>query len=161
MDFFYLVDKIKDMFSKFIEEFKKFHWLQKNFFVLVVAGLIFYTLYHTGVVKMPSARARDCSEVPKAENAVVIKMENNAFDPKELTANVCDTLLFLNLDDEAKWPASGPHPHHTSYPGFDAGHPLEKYGFFQFQVTRIGNYSFHDHLHEDATGKIIIKDVPR
>jgi plastocyanin len=139
-----------------LEEFKKFTLFQKSFFIIVAAGLIFYLLYHTGVVKLPAARAQDCTGVSIPENSTVIKMEHGKFDPSELTVHVCDTVLFLNLDDEQKWPAVGPHPTHSSYPGFDAGREMKKFDYFQFQLNRTGSYSFHDHLHESVRGKINI-----
>ena len=145
------------MFKQFAEEFRKFTWFQKSFFVVVTLGLIFYGLLHGGLIKLPAARAKDCTQV-KNFNENMVKMENNSFEPKDLQVKVCDKLLFINLDDQPKWPAVGPHPTHTSYPGFDAQRGLKKAESFEFQVNRPGTYTFHDHLHEQVIGQIVIED---
>ncbi|MBX4187044.1 MAG: cupredoxin domain-containing protein [Candidatus Doudnabacteria bacterium] len=119
--------------------------------VLVAAGLVL-----GGVLKLPAAHAYDCSKSQKADNAVVIRMEDNSFQPRELTVNICDTLLFLNLDDKSKWPQVMSY---QAYPGFDAGRELKKYDYFTFQVTRPGTYSFQDRMNTKVTGKITIKDI--
>ena len=120
--------------------------LKFSLLVLIILGAITFGLVYANVIKFPG-KVTDCSKVPKAENAVVIKMENHKFDPDNLTAKVCDTLLFLNLGDESRWPVGD---------GFDAGHEMAKFDFYQFQVTRTGTYSFHDHPHQDIIGKITI-----
>src|SRR6185436_10793886 len=112
---------------------------KKIIFGFFVLGLIAYGLYSQDMINIFPVKAVDCTTVPKTENATVIRMDNKKFDPDNLTVNVCDTLLFLNLEDEEKWPKSSE---------FDAGHAMPKFDFFQYQVTRTGTYSFYDHLHE-------------
>lgn len=135
-----------------------FDFFRKIRFIIVAGGLVIIVLgglVYTGVFKLPAAKAHDCSAVPPAENAVVIRMEKGAFEPKELTVNTCDTILFLNLDEDSKWPVVSSL---REYPGFDAGHELKKFDYFTFQVTRNGTYSFQDHMHKDIVGKITIND---
>lgn len=143
------------MFKAFWEDFKSINVWQKSLFILIVAGLAYYGLLHAGLIKLPPAKAYDCSSINESKN-IEIKITKAGFDPKNVQSKVCDTLVFKNLDTEVHWPAVGPHPTHTSYPGFDAGRALQQNDSFEFQVNRPGSYSFHDHLNEQLTGSITI-----
>jgi len=140
------------VFQQFKDKLLQLHWLKKVLLILIIVGIGFYLSVRFGWIQF-KVKERDCTQVVKSDNAVAIKIENNKFDPDNLTANVCDTLLFLNLDETEHWPEG------KSYPGFDAGHSLKKYDYFEFQVTRAGKYSFQDRLHQEITGKIDIKDI--
>ncbi len=124
------------------------HLLQK-FSVVIIIGLIVFGLYIAKIFPFRSAE-RDCSAEPNYENAVVVKMENNSIDPKEITTNVCETVLFLNLDDTKK---------HPMIEKLDSGKDLDKLGFYSVKVTKVGTYSFYDQLHKDPIGIITIKDT--
>ncbi len=123
---------------------------------MALAGVFFYAAISFNWINF--AKSVDCTKVPTAENAVTISMENNSFVPSEVTANVCDTLLFINLDDKEKQPSISQEGL-AAFPDFKAEFPLKKYEFFQYQVTKTGTYSFYDIQNESATGKIIIKDI--
>jgi plastocyanin len=139
------MSKILQLLQKFSETSS---W-QKSLIALVLLGLIGGGLYATGIFPFHSSE-RDCNSEPNYENAVVIKMENNSLDPKEITINVCETLLFLNLDDTTK---------HPMIQKLDEGKDVGKLGYYQLKVTRVGSYSFYDQLHKDIIGKITIKDT--
>jgi|GEM_PF-980829 plastocyanin len=120
---------------------------------IVLAGgvvcAVFYGLIKVGVIKFPS-KPHDCSKIPKAENAQVIKIENNAFDPRDLTVKICDTLVFLNLD-------STPH---EIVVGTEAITSMsKKFDYAEFRVTKSGSYSFYDKHNQSITGKIIVNEI--
>ncbi len=84
---------------------------------------------------------------------VIIK--NYVASPRHIDARQCDTLTFINEDDQVKDMAFGEHPNHTAYAGqLDIitynGHPET------FTLSQIGTYKFHDHLHEDTNGSFTV-----
>lgn len=125
------------------------------FFLGVVVLLIGYGLLHAGLIKLPPAEAYDCSRISKPKT-IDINIDNSGFHPDQINATVCDTLVFTNQGQEPRWPAVGPHPTHTSYPGFDAQRPLSLDQSFRFTVTRPGSYSIHDHLSPGIIGTVTI-----
>jgi hypothetical protein len=142
------------MIKEFWSEFKNLKIWQKGFFVLIVLGLVFLGLYHTGLVKIPQARAQDCSQVSDFQT-IQVKM-GDSFDPQDITARICDHLVFVAVDNQGRWPAVGPHPTHASYPGFDSLHDLRVGERFEIILNRSGKYNFHDHTHPEVTGTISI-----
>ena len=144
---------------KFIEDFKQYTAQEKivfSFGIFVAAALLFYHGFiHTGLIKLPAARAQDCTQ-PKQSKNIEINIENGAFSPNNITAKVCDKLIFINKEDTLHEPATGPHPTHTSYPGFDAKKPLGKGERYEFTLNRTGSYTFHDHLNAQISGSITI-----
>ncbi len=138
------------------QEFWGYTWFQKTFFVAVAGGLVFYGLLHGGLIKLPAGRAVDCTGFA-AGRTVAIKMLDDKFEPATPSVQLCDTLNFINQSQAERWPAVGPHPTHTSYPGFDSRQPIKPGESFEFVLNRPGNYSFHDHLHAELVGRLEIK----
>src|SRR5689334_1630506 len=122
--------------KKLIEDFKTLNIFQKIFFIIVIGGFIFYGLLHAGLVKLPAAKAKNCQGV--TGKTIEVNMEKGKFFPSDIKAKVCDTLVFINKDSEIHEPAVGPHPTHTSYPGFDAKEPIKPGGSFTFLLNRPG-----------------------
>lgn len=142
-----------------IEDYKTYRPVNKVLIPLTGLFLLFVLFYHgfihTGIVKLPAARAQDCSAVVSSRNIEII-MDNSTFTPNDITATVCDKLVFVNREEVLHEPATGPHPTHTSYPGFDSKQPLQKDEQYDFVLNRTGSYSFHDHLNDQMRGKIKI-----
>ncbi len=151
--------KISENFQKLITEFKSYPLLDKmllGFGMLAAGTLLFYHGFiHTGIIKLPAAKAADCGNSANFQTHLV-EIKNQAFSPNSIQAKVCDHIKFINREDTLHEPAVGPHPTHTSYPGFDAKRPLQKGETFEFILNRPGTYSFHDHLHEEILGSINI-----
>ena len=140
--------------SEIIRDFQKASIAVKIFFCVVIACVPGFLLLHAGIIKLPAARAVDCSHSPLRE--VIVDIKNDTFVPNHVQAHVCDTLIITNRDAELHEPAVGPHPTHTSYPGFDAKRPLMRGESFRFVLNRPGAYSFHDHLNDAITASITI-----
>ena len=143
------------MLQETIKGFRAATLFQKILFCVFITGSVLFGLYHLGVIKIPQARARDCSG--SESQMVHVSIRNNAFVPEHVQAYVCDKLVIRNEDQEPHEPAVGPHPQHSSYPGFDAEKPLAQGETFEFMLNRPGSYSFHDHLHEDIRATITIE----
>jgi len=84
-------------------------------------------------------------------------MNNNTFNPSNLTINKGDTVKFVNDDDVSHWPASSPHPTHTTYPEFDSSRPIAAGGSWSFTFTYVGAWSYHCHLHPSMSGFITVQ----
>src|SRR4051812_10153080 len=111
------------MFRKFWTGFKGNIWQQLTFLIIVI-GLSAFGLYRLGVFKFPQTSAYDCSGVT-SYLTIDIKITDK-FNPNQIDAFMCDHLKFVAGDDAGHWPAAGPHPTHTSYPGFDSNRSLKK-----------------------------------
>lgn len=96
-------------------------------------------------------------EPSASSKTIEVVFTGSEFQPATITAHLCDTLRFTNQSDIFMEPAVGPHPSHTAYPEFDAQRPLERGETFEMIVRRVGTFSFHDHLHEEIEGQIIIQ----
>ena len=62
----------------------------------------------------------------------VIEMTSNGFEPQKITIDKNSSIIFINKDKVARWPASNVHPTHEIYPEFDPhGDPIpDKNGQF-------------------------------
>lgn len=83
-----------------------------------------------------------------------VDYDGNHFTPALLNIKLGDIVFFKNSSSKAFWPASGPHPTHTAYPEFDAKKSLQPGDTFQFKFTKVGKWSYHNHLNPSVTGEI-------
>lgn len=142
------------MLSELYNEFKQASIWQKIFLALILGGVIVLVLYHTNLIKISKATVVDCSNVSIFQT-INVKV-GDQFDPSKIHAKVCDHVTFTAIDDAGRWVAVGPHPTHSSYPGFDALHDLKKGETYSVVLNRAGNYSIHDHSHPQVAGSIVI-----
>ncbi|OGE87723.1 MAG: hypothetical protein A3J07_03350 [Candidatus Doudnabacteria bacterium RIFCSPLOWO2_02_FULL_49_13] len=145
-----------NIFKQFVEEFRQLAFWKKVLFLVMFLMVGGYPLVHAGIIKLPPAKAYDCLGVVNSQTLTVV-MNDGKFDPASLAAAVCDHLVFRNDDSVLRWPAVGPHPTHSSYPGFDAGRGLHQGESFEFVLNRPGQYNFHDHLADEMVGTVIIE----
>ena len=88
----------------------------------------------------------------------VIKMTPNGFEPQELEVDTNSTVIFVNQDKVARWPASNIHPTHGIYPEFDPKQPIEPGKDWTFKPEKAGSWKFHDHLLPHFRGVLIVKE---
>ncbi|EKE29107.1 MAG: hypothetical protein ACD_2C00228G0005 [uncultured bacterium (gcode 4)] len=100
-----------------------------------------------------------------------IKITSAWFDPFKLTIKAWDKVEFVNADSAPHWPASGPHPLHTAYPGswiekcwtpeepniFDACRALAQNEIYSFVFNQKWSWWFHDHWNRELTWTIIVE----
>lgn len=86
----------------------------------------------------------------------VIEMTTNGFVPQEVTIDESSTIIFINKDSVAHWPASDIHPTHEIYPEFDPKKGIEQGKSWTFKFTRVGEWGLHDHLFPHFRGKITV-----
>lgn len=90
------------------------------------------------------------------QSMAVVNITASGFSPSPLTIKAGRTVNFVNQDSAPHWPASDPHPIHTLYPGFDALKGLAQGENYSFTFTRVGTWTYHDHLHPTTKGTIIV-----
>lgn len=99
------------------------------------------------------------TNTPDGNNVAVFEVayDGKAYSPSQLKIKNGDVVVFKNESTESFWPASAPHPTHTIYPEFD---PKKSYGpgtSWQFKFSKVGSWSYHDHLNPSAFGKIMVE----
>lgn len=90
------------------------------------------------------------------DEELIIRMNENGFEPKELTVVEGDEVLFINNDDVDRWPASNFHPTHTLYPEFDPMKAIKPGESWKMKFEEVGTHRMHDHLIPHMTGTIVV-----
>lgn len=100
-----------------------------------------------------SAQSSSAEKISKA----VINYTDKGFSPSPLQIKVGQTVQFVNKSASGMWVASGQHPTHTDYPGFDAKKAAPNGGIYEFTFTKVGAWKYHNHLNPTKSGLIIVK----
>jgi len=87
---------------------------------------------------------------------VQINYDGKSFSPSALNIKLGDIVIFQNNSSTGFWPASDPHPVHTSYSGFDAKSAIAAGEKWQFVFEKAGTWGFHDHLNPSALGTVTV-----
>lgn len=90
-------------------------------------------------------------------SAATIYATAQGFEPRDVEIAKGESVLFINDDTSAHWPASDVHPLHTTCPGFDALRGLKTGEQYRVTFTKSQTCPFHDHLNPSFTGVIIIQ----
>ena len=121
-------------------------------FILVIAGIFWI-----------SSRAESTK--------FTIEISPSGFSPSTIEIPKGSRVTFVNRDATEHWPASNVHPTHQEYPNsgidkcgtsqqseiFDSCEGLKSQQTYSFVFNEIGTWNYHDHLHPDFQGKIIVK----
>lgn len=91
------------------------------------------------------------------QTAATIHITAQGFDPRNMEITKEESVLFINDDVSAHWPASDVHPLHTTCPGFDALRGLKTGEQYRIAFTKSQTCPFHDHLDPSLAGSIVIK----
>lgn len=94
------------------------------------------------------------------DEELIIRMNGNGFEPKELTLVQGDEVLFINNDDVDRWPASNFHPTHEIYPEFDTKRGVAPGQSWKMRFEKVGTWRMHDHLIPHFTGTIVVLENP-
>lgn len=86
----------------------------------------------------------------------VIEMVEDGFLPTETVVDESSSVIFINKDTKARWPASNVHPTHDIYPDFDPKQPIKPGESWAFKPTKTGSFKYHDHLLPHLRGNLTI-----
>lgn len=95
---------------------------------------------------------------PTDNKQVIVHMDEQGFDPREITVTQKQTVVFENVGKNNRWPASNIHPTHQIYPEFDPKKGIAPGESWSFTFAKTGEWRYHDHLKPELTGKIVVKD---
>src|SRR3989344_1413457 len=88
-----------------------------------------------------------------AHNEVqIIEMTPDGFEPQEVSVDTNQSIIFLNKDENPRWPASNTHPTHELYPELDPKRAIMPGQSWAFKPTKAGEWKFHDHLYPHFRG---------
>ena len=87
--------------------------------------------------------------------AHLVKIENNAMVPSQISAKLCDTLTITDADTADKLVAFGVRAHHVPYDGV-AEKLLSTGDSLTVTLNQVGKFHFHDHLENAAQGDFTV-----
>ncbi|MBI3251529.1 MAG: hypothetical protein HYZ62_01305 [Candidatus Andersenbacteria bacterium] len=89
-------------------------------------------------------------------STTTVTITADGFSPREVALDTSSTVIFLNKDSLAHWPASNAHPRHDIYPEFDPSQAIAPGDFWAFKPTKSGTWRYHDHLNPHRQGTLIV-----
>jgi len=110
---------------------------------------------HTHIPPATEMKDKAVKEVAHDHNAAekssekFIAVQTGRFDPVKLTAKAGDTVTWVNKDSE-------PHEIHADDDAFESSE-LEPGQSFAQKFTAAGDFGYHDHLHEEVKGMIMVE----
>jgi plastocyanin len=109
-------------------------------------------VFQTALSKVAAeSTAMGAATQPTSQPAATVRIDNFAFEPKELDIAVGTTVTWQNADDV---------PHTATSKGdpqvFDSG-PLDTDDKFSFTFSTPGTYAYYCKVHPHMTGTVIVK----
>jgi cytochrome o ubiquinol oxidase operon protein cyoD len=106
------------------------------------------------VHQIGSVQAGTCSG--ETGKNYTIELKGNKATPRHTDARLCDTILFVNLDDETRDIEFGVHDLHTMYAG-EGGKSIRPGRNMSLRLTELGTFKFHDHIQDAISGTFTVK----
>jgi hypothetical protein len=123
----------------------------KEKLLLLVVFIVGIGLGATGTQILHSdSDAASCTGAHGHSYSVMV-MDNKVKPANTIRGKLCDTITITNMDDVAREIAFGPHDNHVPYDGV-AEKVLNKDQAFTITLDQIGNFHWHDHLHDEVEG---------
>jgi plastocyanin len=107
----------------------------------------------------PEAATEVANRLDKGGEATrtVVTLTDTGFAPKP-TVKVGTIVTFVNESSGSMWVASDPHPTHTLLTGFDELKSVEKGGTYEYTFTKVGTWTFHNHLNPRMKGTVVVTE---
>ncbi|HSH18120.1 MAG TPA: hypothetical protein VK978_01930 [Candidatus Saccharimonadales bacterium] len=87
---------------------------------------------------------------------IQVSVGREGFSPRNLAAERCDRLVFINKSGQERRIAFGLHDRHVQYPGFSE-RLLVPGSSVSVVLTAAGNFVFHDHYKEADKGEVVVR----
>lgn len=84
-----------------------------------------------------------------------INIKDDQVSPVHIKAKYCDTLTFINEDNQAREMTFGSHPAHGSYGG-ESKIPVKKSRNKTITLNQTGTFRFHDHFNANVAGSFTV-----
>ena len=107
-----------------------------------------------------STKQKVVTAVPKnlPSPTVTITRTASGYEPKEVTIEKGEVVLWKNESGEYHWPASDLHPTHAIYSEFDPLKPVAEGEDWAFSFNRVGTWKYHDHIRANKVGTVTVTE---
>jgi plastocyanin len=122
--------------------------------IALIAGSAI-TLGATQLMRASGASADTCYNSSAQPQSRIIMIMDNHVEPSITNARLCDTVTITNMDNVAREIAFGPHENHVAYDGVSEK-VLNLGQTLTITLNKAGDVHFHDHLHDEVDGHIIV-----
>lgn len=85
-----------------------------------------------------------------------ISLTSGGFEPKTITISAETKVVWTNKSGAMATVDSALHPTHLIYPPLNLGQ-FENGGYVSLVFDKPGTYRYHDHLHPNRTGEVVVK----
>jgi plastocyanin len=97
-------------------------------------------------------------QAPATSSKVAIVYSDTGFSPAKVTVKKGTTVSFTNQSSGEMWVASDVHPTHQLLPSFDAKKGMAKGSTYEYTFTKVGTWTFHDHIQETYVGSVVVTE---
>ncbi len=110
----------------------------------------------TVAVATASPSTAVATEGAMKKNEVAVTLTASGFEPQTVTVKVGEKIVWTNKSGSTATVHSNPHPIHTDYKLLNLG-KFEDGGTLEFTAVEKGTYHYHDHLHPNRMGTVIVE----
>lgn len=118
--------------------------------VLIAVGIVSLVVVSSSTYLNRSKQ--DCTHTGQNHLATI---QHNNVTPAATIGSACDTLTIVNHDNIERLIAFGVHEAHVPYNGV-AEKILKKDQSFTITLDQLGNFRFHDHIHDEVQGTFTV-----
>jgi cytochrome o ubiquinol oxidase subunit IV len=115
-----------------------------------------YLAQKEGIDQLRGKATGACQEIHTNHQVVI---NGGQATPVKVIANLCDSLTFINHNDEITEITFGLHPSHGTYAG-NSEVAVRKGRNETITLNQLGTYQFHDHLNPLIFGEFTVNDLP-
>ncbi|HSW75171.1 MAG TPA: cupredoxin domain-containing protein [Candidatus Saccharimonadales bacterium] len=122
--------------------------------IVVVSGVLLFGKKKTNAPSTNNSSASNSSQTNSSTSTITY--DGNQFEPQTLTIKAGSKVKIVNQSSDSPLSFdSDPHPTHTDEPELNAG-SIDPGVSTQITVTKVGNWGYHNHLHPEQTGRIVV-----
>lgn len=132
--------------------------------VVVLGGLALFSKKSNQITPAQTtqpAQSTQTTTAPKGNESmmakeVVVTVTKTGFQPQTVTVKTGTRVTWINKSGGSATVNSDDHPTHLLYRDFNLGSfPVDS--SVQLVVIKPGKFTYHDHLHPDRTGSVIVE----
>ncbi len=130
--------------------------------VVVLGGAYFFANNKPQAGQTPAPTVAPVATTAPSEGAMMKKnqtdvtLTQDGFTPQTVTVKVGDKVVWTNKSGSTATVHSNPHPIHTDYKPLNLG-KFDDGGTLEFTATEKGTYQYHDHMHPNRTGTVVVE----